>query len=174
MDITVVYAIILCGFLLTLLLVNLFPAAISPTFSTPLYLKQALRYLRYPYIVHRHRFLGPWTLADVLLQVIYIAGTSFCLAFRVSDIAKAGARAGNLSLINMAPLFLGPHLGSLADLLGISLSTFRSMHRSTGVMSCSLVLFHVLAVFVSDTVFSVRGIANLSAIIVRILVSVTL
>ncbi|PVH67378.1 hypothetical protein DL98DRAFT_643971, partial [Cadophora sp. DSE1049] len=96
--------------------------------------------------------------------VIYIAGNSFCLGFR-ADIAKAGVRAGNLSLINMIPLFSGPHLGSLADLLGISLSTFRLMHRSAGIMSCSLVLFHVLAVFVSHTAFSLRGIANLSAVV---------
>jgi predicted ferric reductase len=118
--------------------------------------------------------LGPWTFADLLLQAIYIASNSFCIRFRCSDIAEAGVRAGNLSLINMIPLFLGPHLGFLADILGISLSTFRLMHRSAGMMSCSLVLFHVLAMLVSHTAFPLRGTANLSAVVVSTLVTIIL
>ncbi|KAH6667734.1 hypothetical protein B0J14DRAFT_675578 [Halenospora varia] len=65
----------------------------------------------------------------------------------------------------MIPLFLGPHLGFLADILGISLSTFRLMHRSAGMMSFGLVLLHVLAMRVSHTAFSLRGIANISAVV---------
>ncbi|KAH7363947.1 hypothetical protein BKA65DRAFT_571993 [Rhexocercosporidium sp. MPI-PUGE-AT-0058] len=163
MEISQVYAITLGGILFTLLLIGRLPMVPYSTFFTPPLVQQALRYLKYPYIVHRHRFLGPWTCADVFLQVVYIAGNSFCLGFRVSDISKAGGRAGTLSLINMIPLFLGPHLGFLADLLGISLSTFRLMHRSAGAMSCSLVLFHIIAMFVSLTSFSLDGIANISA-----------
>mgnify|MGYP003624684285 FL=1 len=174
METTVVYAIVLGGILLFLFIINVLSVVPYSAFSIPPLVDRALRYLMYPYVVRRHRLLGPWTLADVLVQLIYFAGNSFCLGFRVSGFAKAGIRAGNLSLINMVPLFLGPHLGFLADILGISLSTFRLMHRSAGLMSCSLVLFHVLAVFVSHTAFSVRGIANLSAIIVSSLVSVTL
>jgi hypothetical protein len=172
MEITLAYAIALGGVLLTPSLVNLLPWLLYLTFSTPPFLQQTLRYLKYAYLVPRHQFLGPWTFADILLQVIYIASNSFCVGFRVSDIAKAGVRAGNLSLINMIPLFLGPHLGFLADILGITLSAFRLMHRSAGVMSCSLVLFHVLAMLVSSTAFPLRGIANISAAVVTTLITV--
>ncbi|CZR52131.1 uncharacterized protein PAC_02008 [Phialocephala subalpina] len=165
MEITLVYAIALGGVLLIPLLINLLPWLPYLTFSTPPFLQQILRYLKYAYLVRRHQFLGPWTFADILLQVIYIASNSVCLCLPDLHIAKAGMRAGNLSLINMIPLFLGPHLGFLADILGVSLSTFRLMHRSAGVMSCSLVLFHVLAMLVSHTVFPLRGTANLSAVV---------
>ena len=117
------------------------------------------------YLVRRHRFLGPWTLADVIIQLIYIASNSFCLGFRVSGVKKAGIRAGILSLINLIPLFLGPHLGFLADILGISLSAFWRIHRFAGLMSLGLVFFHAL-VIVSSTVFTLSDVKNLSAVIV--------
>lgn len=169
MEITLVYAIALGGVLLTLLLINLIPWFPYLTLSTPTFLQQALRYLTYPYLVRRHRFLGPWTCADIMIQLAYIASNSFCIGFRVSDVAKASVRAGSLSLINMIPLFLGPHLGFLADILGISLSTFRLLHRSAGLMSFGLALFHMLAMLVFHVeTFSLRGIANISAVVVSI------
>jgi len=171
MEITLAYAIALGGVLLTLLLINLLPRPPYLTFSTPPLL-QRLMYLKYAYLIRRHQFLGPWTFADILLQVIYIASNSVCLCLPDLHIAKAGMRAGNLSLINIIPLFLGPHLGFLADILGVSLSAFRLMHRSAGVMSCSLVLFHVLAMLVSHTAFPLRGIANISAAVVTTLITI--
>ncbi len=172
MEITLGYAIALGGVLLIHLLINLLPSLPYLTFSTPPFLQQLLRYLTYPYLVRRHQFLGPWTCAGLIIQLVYIACNSLCVGFRVSDIAKAAIRAGNLSLINMIPLFLGPHLGFLADILGISLSTFRLMHRSAGMMSCSLVLFHILAMLASHTAFHLRGIANISAAVVTTLISI--
>ena len=172
MEITLVYAIALGGVLLIPLLINHLPWLPYLTFSIPPSLQQILRYLTYPYLVRRHQFLGPWTCAGLIIQLVYIACNSFCVGFRVSDIAKAGVRAGNLSLINMIPLFLGPHQGFLADILGISLSTFRLMYYSAGIMSCSLALFHVLAILVSHTAFPLRGTANLFAVIVSTLVTI--
>jgi hypothetical protein len=172
MDIILGYAIALGGVLLIPVLINILPWLLYLTFSTPSFVQQALRYLKYPYLVRRHRFVGPWTCADIIIQLVYIAGNSFCLGFRVSNIAKAGVRAGNLSLINMIPLFLGPHLGFLADILGISLSTFQLIHRSARMMSCSLVLFHLLTMLVSNTSFPLRGIVNLSAVVVSTFVTI--
>lgn len=166
MEITLAYAIALGGVLLLPLLLNLLPWLPYLSFSTPSFIQQALRYLKYPYIIRRHRFVGPWTCVDIIIQIVYIASNSFCVGFRVSSIEKAGVRAGHLSLINMIPLFLGPHLGFLADILGISLSMFRLMHRSAGLMSFGLVLFHVVAVLLSHAMFSLRGIANISAVVV--------
>ena len=171
MEITLGYAIALGGVLLIPLIINLLPCLPYLRPFTPTFLQQVFKYLTYPYLVRRHRYLGPWTRADIIIQLVYIAGNSFCLGFRVSDIAKAGVRAGNLSLINMIPLFLGPHLGFLADILGVSLSAFRLMHRSAGLMSSGLVLLHVLATLVSHTAFSLRGVTSLSAVVVSTLVA---
>ena len=165
MEITLGYAIALGGVLIALVLVNLLPPLPYFALFAPPLLHQAFRYLTYPYLLRRHRFLGPWTHADVIIQLVYIVSNSFCLGFR-SSIAKAGLRAGSLSLINLIPLFLGPHLGFLADILGVSLSTFRHIHRSAGLMSSGLVLFHALTVIISRTAFALRGVKNRSAVVV--------
>jgi len=88
------------------------------------------KHLTYPFIVRRHRLLGPWSRADVLLQLIYFTINMFCMTFRVTSVKEAGARAG--TMINMAPPFFGFHLSFLADILGISLSNYRRIHRMTG------------------------------------------
>ena len=165
MEITLGYAIGLGSVLITLAFINLLSSFPYSTSFAPHFLRQAFRYLTYPYLVRRHRFLGPWTRADVIIQLAYITSNSFCLGFR-SSIAKAGLRAGSLSLINLIPLFLGPHLGFLADILGVSLSTFRHLHRSAGLMSSGLVLFHALIVIISRTAFALHGVKNLSGVVV--------
>jgi hypothetical protein len=172
-DITLGYAIAVGGVLLLLGLTNLLPCIpyLIP-FARPFFYR-TFRYLTYPYLVRRHRFLGPWTLADIIIQFIYIASNSFCLGFRVSrlgfrvaSIAEAGIQAGILLLINMIPLFLGPHLSFLADILGVSLSTFRHIHRSAGLMFPGLVLFHALVIVTSGTAFASSDTKNLPAVIV--------
>ncbi len=103
-------------------------------------------HLIHPYLLGRHRFLGPWTRAGVLAQLIHMTANLFSLSYGVSTISQAGLRAGTLSLINMIRLFAGPHLGFLADLLGVSVITYRRLHRSTGLVSFALFLFHILIV----------------------------
>src|SRR5437588_11910258 len=106
----------------------------------------ASKHLIYPQFIRRHQLLGPWTLAGIFIQLVYMAVNVFCFSFRVSSISNAGLRAANLSLINMIPLFLGLHLSLLADLFGVSLGTFWLVHRSAGILSVALLLFHVLTV----------------------------
>lgn len=166
MEITLGYAIAAGGILLVLALINLFPLLPQLiSFARPFF-RRASRYLIYRYLIGRHRFLGPWTFADVIIQLVYIGVNSFCLGFRFPSIATAGIRAGNLSLINLIPLFLGPHLSFLADLLGVSLRTFRHIHCSVGLISLGLVLFHSLVIFTSRTAFALRGTQNIYAVVV--------
>jgi hypothetical protein len=103
---------------------------------------------------------------------MYIASNSFYLSFQVSNIIKAGVQARNLLLINIIPLFLGLHLGFLTNILSISLSTFRLMYRSARIMSYSLVLFYLLTILVSNTSFPLRGIINLSTVVVSTFVTI--
>jgi hypothetical protein len=60
----------------------------------------------YPLLLSHHRYLGPWSRANALLQSIYLVVTIFCLRYKVSSISKAGLRAANLSLINLVRSFL--------------------------------------------------------------------
>jgi len=128
----------------------------------------ASKHLIYPQFIRRHQLLGPWTLTGIFTQLAYIAVNVFCFSFRVSSISNAGLRAANLSLINMMPLFLGPHLSLLADLLGVSLGTYRLVHRSAGLLSVALLLFHVLTAVGVGTAFPLSEPANLHGLIVCI------
>ncbi|CZT07745.1 related to FRE2 Ferric (and cupric) reductase [Rhynchosporium graminicola] len=110
------------------------------------YLFLLSRYLTYPRLVHRHRFLGPWSPVVVIMQLVYIAANIFCVTFPASSIAEIGRRAGTLAVINMVPLFAGPHFAFLEDILGTSLATIHLIHRSAGIMTFSLSIVHALVI----------------------------
>ena len=110
----------------------------------------AAKHFTYLYLVRRHRLLGPWSRADVFLQLIYFTINMFCMTFGVTSVKEAGARAGTLAMVNLSPSFFGFHLSFLADLLGILLSNYRRIHRITGWMSFVLYLIHALSVIYSD------------------------
>jgi len=120
----------------------------------------------YPQCLRRHRYLGPWSRADVLLQSVYFAMNVFCLIYKASSISKAGLRAANLSLINLIPLLSGPSFNVLTDLLGVSLGTFRRFHRLAGVMSFVLLVFHVITAVAGQPAFSLHVPENLWGVIV--------
>jgi len=143
MDITQVYAAVLGGSILLMFYINVhcYVVSIVRAFSWVL-----SNHLVYPQIVRRHRFLGPWSRADVLLQLVYIAANFFCVGFGATTAHVAGVRAARLSLINLFPTFAGLHFGFLADFLGLRLSTYRYIHRSAAYMSCTLLVLHVLIV----------------------------
>tara|TARA_R110002060_G_scaffold8261_1_gene12293 strand:- start:284 stop:793 length:510 start_codon:yes stop_codon:yes gene_type:complete len=123
--------------------------------------------LIYPHVLHRHSSLGPWTPAGLIVQIAYITANLYCLEFWKLTATKVGIRAANLALINMMPLFLGTHLSFLADRFTVSLKTFRMVHRSAGMMSFALVLFHVLVVVVRGAgTFSLSVPENLHGLIV--------
>lgn len=166
MDITLGYTIAVGGVLLILVLINLFPCLPYMISVARPFLYRKLKYLTYHYFIRRHRFWGPWTPVDVIIQLVYIASNSVCLSFRFPSIATAGVQASNLSLINLIPLFLGPHLSFLADVLGVSLSTIQCIHRSSSLMSLGLVLFYVLVIVTSNTAFTLFSTKNLSAVVV--------
>ncbi|KAI9769850.1 MAG: hypothetical protein M1840_003844 [Geoglossum simile] len=162
MDISQVYAIAIGGNFCLLLILNSLPYIVRLVrYLSPLISK----HLIYRYLLHHHRVIGPWSRASVIVQLIYITGNVFCFSFRASTILEAGRRAGTLSLINLIPVFAGPHLSFLADLLGLALSTFQQIHRSAGLMSVFLALFHVLIAVVSRPYFALSLPQNLFAVI---------
>ena len=116
--------------------------------------------------MRRHRLLGPWSPADVLLQLLYILLNVFYVTFRVTSFNEAGDRAGTLSIINIAPLFFGLYLSFLADLLGLLLSNYRRIYRSAGIISFALVALHIFAAVYHDPTYSLRVPGNLYLLIV--------
>jgi predicted ferric reductase len=163
MDTSLVYAIVIGGSFLFLLLINGLPLITRLVrYLSPLVSK----HLIYRYILHRHRLLGPWSRADVLVQIIYIAGNICCFEFWDTTTSQAGLRAGALAVINLIPLLAIPHLSTLADLLGVTLSTFRQVHRSAGVMAVLLTIFHVLIMIASQPSFPLGLPQNKFAVIV--------
>lgn len=98
----------------------------------------------YPFILRRHRFIGPWTRWNLILQALYWGCTLGCTGIGVRTLAQASARAGSLAVIQLVPLFFGGHLSIAADLIGMSLLTFRQIHSSMGIMTVVLSMFHVL------------------------------
>ena len=158
------YAVAAGGTLSIFVLLNLLP------YLAPLWKHISLftsKHLTYPYVLHRHRLIGPWSRFEFLLQVVYLTINIFCLSFRLSGVAKAGTRAGNLSLVNMIPLFAGPSFSFLADRLGIPLKVYRCAHRSAGLMTVVLVLIHVLSI-VSQGSFLLSQPQHLFAVIVSL------
>ncbi len=57
---------------------------------------------------------------------------------------EAGKRIGILSLINLMPLYFGPHLDFLEELLGVSLHNLHTVHGSAAIVSVLLSATHVL------------------------------
>lgn len=162
MDITLEYAIAAGGILTLFFLANLIRLVWPLCRRVG---REVSKHLSYTYLVRRHRYLGPWTAAAVLAQVVYVAGNVFCLSFHAASTAQVGRRAGSMALINMVPLFGGPHLNSLADALGVSLVSARRVHRSTGIMASALVLVHLLFTLAATPSFELGNPQNIFAII---------
>ena len=87
------------------------------------------QFLIYPQLIRRHRYLGPWSRAGVLARLSYIAVNMFCVGFNASSLRVASVRAADLALINLIPAFASLHLSFPADLLGLTLKTYRRFHR---------------------------------------------
>lgn len=169
MEVTQIYAMTMGDFFLTLIALNC-RSPIEQVWKYAACLTS--KYLTYPYLLRRHHVpclwtIGPWTPADILIQAVYATVNLFCLCFRASSMSEAGVRARNLALINLVPVSAGPHLSFLAEVLGVSLSTYKLLHRSAGLMSSALTLSHVLTAVSSRASFSLVESTHLFGVVVE-------
>ena len=95
-------------------------------------------------LMGRHRFLGPWTFAQVSLQLVYLVVNIFYANFKVSTAKEASVRAGYLSLINIILAYFRFYLSFIYDMLSVSLATYRLFHASIRTMFVLFELLHVL------------------------------
>ena len=84
MDVPQIYATAAGGFFLVLILINFLSQIVRERIALFTY-----KHLTYPYFLHRHQLLSPWTQSGVLIQLTYIALNAFCLGFRLSTLSKA-------------------------------------------------------------------------------------
>ncbi|BDD58964.1 hypothetical protein MAP00_004199 [Monascus purpureus] len=127
------------------------------------------RHLTLPFVIRRHHLCGPWTRAGVLLHLTYMAVNLLLLFFKINSLAGAGRRAGELALVNLVFPLSAIHLSYLADLLGITWKSCRKIHRATGWMAVSLLLFHIIvALQTQDFTFPLREVRNLFTLLAAI------
>jgi hypothetical protein len=74
----------------------------------------------------------------------------FFIAFNTPSTIMARDRAGTLSVINMSFLFLTHHLGFLANAVGVSLMTYKRIHRAVGWMTGILLVLHIIMAMITD------------------------
>lgn len=127
-----------------------------------------IRNLQHRLILRRHHWIGPWGLGSTLISLLYVTANivSLCLAWSkptqlgrpvslsLVTLKTAASRSGYLSLINLTFLYLSPHLAFLADKFGLSLETYRRVHRAFGTMSFGLFLFHSITSLIEGPSFN--------------------
>jgi hypothetical protein len=90
-----------------------------------------------------------------------------CLLLYTHSISQTIARAGNLALINAAPLFFSLHLSLLADVFDLRLSTYRMLHRACGLMTSLHVAVHGILAMVHNTTNAKSSVPGVFEVTVR-------
>jgi hypothetical protein len=157
------YAIVTGSLFFCLILFN-YRNPLNSAAKTSCYLVK--QYAVYPQFFLGHRYWGPWSRAGLGFSFLYMLINMLCLGFRRPAIQEAGLRAANLSLINIIPVFAGPHLSFLADILGISLASIYRVHRYSGIMSCFLIVFHTIVVASDQSSWSFHQIEHIWGLVV--------
>ncbi|CAG7978344.1 unnamed protein product [Penicillium olsonii] len=148
MEATFIYAIIAGSIFLLLIILKLWQMLL-PWQST---LKRAFaRHITYPYVLQRHRLMGPWSRGIVFIHIAYFVSHVVIILFQDRSLVNIRARAGVLSLVNLILPLSAIHLSYLADILGLSLRNYRRLHRSVAWMCSGLLLIHVGASFLEGT-----------------------
>ena len=138
MLLTQIYAIAAGGLVLGLLLARIWK---QYTLSINLFVS---RYLTYPCALPRLGYVGPWTPADIIMQAVYVALNILCVTLGAASTDDIQKRAGTLTIINIMPLFFGSHIVFAADLLGLTLSDFKRIHRCAGGMVFALFMLRAI------------------------------
>jgi len=165
MDLTRIYSLVIGGVFVVLVFYHTILILLRSVHSYTVHF--FLRHLVYPFILHRHRFIGPWTRCYLFFQLLYWGCTLGCTSIGVKTLAQASARAGSLAVIHLVPLFFGGHLSFAADLIGMPLLTYRQVHRSMGIVASVLSIFHVLVNIITGQKLNFQDDFQLYGFVVR-------
>lgn len=120
----------------------------------------------YPTFLSAGRYFDRWSRGDALLLLAYFAVNFLCFLVPWSSVQKAGRNAGVLALVNLLFLCSSPYLSLQADMVGISLRTYRRLHACVGTGTFLLCVFHAIAAGGLRSKFVLEGPVNLFAIVV--------
>ena len=124
------------------------------------------KHLRLPHVISRRWWIGPWTRLVILRQTIMTAITLFTVFYDATDASSIVRHAGVVSLVNMTPAYLAPHLSYGADLFGLSLPTFTSLHAEIGASVVLPMAIHVAAAVKSSSTPVWAGTENKYGVVV--------
>lgn len=164
MDTSTVYLCVLGGIFATLLLSRV-QGIIGQTIGR---LETLLnKHLIYPLVLSRWRGKGVCSRIALARKMMYVAVNLFFLLFKHITMVSIGQKAGILAVSNMVPLYLGTHHGAMADYLGLSLSTFRTLHVEMALMAVSMAAIHTIIAFSKGPTFTWQKREHLHGVIVR-------
>lgn len=153
MDPTHIYSLIVGSILLSIISYRLFQYISQWIQNRTVFF--IFKYLIYPVVYHRRRFLNPITRWQFLLTLFYWIATATCNVFGIKSISEAGKRAATISIVHFIPLLLTDQLSFGADLLGLSLKTYSKIHGSLGLMAIIQSLIHILT-YVTRNTFQIK------------------
>ncbi|CRK11329.1 hypothetical protein BN1708_010134, partial [Verticillium longisporum] len=164
MDPVTWYALAIGGPLSTSIVVNL----ALLTFNALRYLTHGnlLHYLSWKTISRSTRLLRRITWLRLMLAVLFIAANAVPLAVGVHDVSGFVRRSGVLSVVNMAPLFLGTQMNVIASGCGLSLRALVALHRWLGIMAIVQGLTHTAVALSTESSTDVGKFSDTSGIVV--------
>lgn len=120
--------------------------------------------------LRRRGFLRLWSLNDIVVLLAFWGANFSSLFVFYSSMSDTGKRAGRLSVINLIILYAGPHLSFLADLVGLTIPTYRRLHASVATTSLCMAILHVVVAGLDRISFPLQARENLFGLIVSNLV----
>lgn len=142
MDVPLVYAIVVAGIFALFLLRHVHKLLVALIWSRRvcIFLHRHL----YPALIRRNWALPQISRINVLLQLIYWAGTVVSNTIGVSGLAEGSSRAGVLAVVNLIPLLFSDRLSFAADLFSLSRRTYVQIHKAMGVMAVLQLTTHMV------------------------------
>lgn len=108
------------------------------------YIWNTWKYLLYKQIVRRHRYLGPWTAAGILLHIVYFSANGVGVLYPPLSGSALTTRSGVAALINISFLACSPNVDFLSEIFGVTPKTWRQLHRAVAWMVGPLVTLHFI------------------------------
>ena len=163
MDPAQIYGIVAGGMFAFLFLLRLYETLLRWIQNRTLF--YIFKYLIYPTLYRRRRFLEPITRWQLFLTLVYWLGTATCNVVGVRSISCAWNRAGVLSVLHLIPLLFSSRLSFAADLIGLSLTNYFKLHKSLGFMAILQGLIHIL-IYVTHHKFRISNPVHIYGLLV--------
>lgn len=100
--------------------------------------------------------------------IVHWTGTAVCNAYGIHNLTDASLRASQIAVAHLVPLLTFRQLSLVADLYGVSLSTYHTIHQSLGVIATLQAAVHAIIALQGIKISSTDAIIGL---LVRILLT---